>query len=298
VNPSQRRPPARWVALAAVVAAVAGLTVWLVRAPRPASAGPLGSAGLTGENAPHVHVTGDASAGPVAVGGVTASVAGYTLRPLASAFPPGVRAVFRFVVDGPDGQPVTRYAIQRDKPLHLVIARRDLTGYQHLHPTLAADGTWSVPLILDRPGGYRAYADFAAVAPGGATTAVVLAVDLSVAGTAPDTPLPAPASSADVAGFTVGYQGTPVPGTVQPLLFTVSRAGAPVLPGHYLGAYGHLVVLRAGDLAYLHVHPEDRLAAGAVKFWLAAPGPGSYRAYFDFQVDGQPHTAEFTLVVP
>jgi hypothetical protein len=45
------------------------------------------------------------------------------------------------------------------------------------------------------------------------------------------------------------------------------------------------------------VHPEDRLVDGAVKFWLAVPSTGRYRMFFDFQVAGKVHTAEFTLVV-
>ncbi|MEK8109242.1 hypothetical protein NKG94_40115 [Micromonospora sp. M12] len=36
--------------------------------------------------------------------------------------------------------------------MHLIVVRRDLTGYQHLHPTMAKDGTWSVPLTLAQPG--------------------------------------------------------------------------------------------------------------------------------------------------
>jgi hypothetical protein len=65
----------------------------------------------------------------------------------------------------------------------------------------------------------------------------------------------------------------------------------------YLGTYGHLVVLREGDLGYVHVHPEERLLGGAVKFWLTAASPGRYRMFFDFQVGGRVHSAEFTLVV-
>ncbi len=44
----------------------------------------------------------------------------------------------------------------------------------------------------------------------------------------------------------------------------VSRDGEPVNDLQpYLGAYGHLVALRSGDLAYLHVHPERRTPATA-----------------------------------
>jgi hypothetical protein len=297
-------PLRRWLLVGIAALLAAGTTTWLARTPVPAAAGPLSTAGLTGENAPHTHVTGMPGMGgsAVPVEGSAASAGGYTLHPVDSTFAAGVAATLRLRVDGPDGQPVTRYAVRRDKLLHLVIARHDLTGYQHLHPTLAADGTWSVPLTLATPGSYRAYADFAALDAKGTATPVVLAVDLTAtapAGTTavPDQPLPAAARSVEVAGFTVSYQGRPTVGTAEPFLFTLTRSGAPVTPEHYLGAYGHLVVLRQSDLGYLHIHPENSLAAGAVRFWLAAPGAGHYRMYFDFQVDGQVHTAEFTLDV-
>ena len=85
----------------------------------------------------------------------------------------------------------------------------------------------------------------------------------------------------------MGYEGTPRVGVTQPLLFRVSADGAPVTNlERYLGAYGHLVVLREGDLGYVHVHPEEQLVDGAIKFWLAAPSPGRYRMFLDFQVGG------------
>jgi hypothetical protein len=69
----------------------------------------------------------------------------------------------------------------------------------------------------------------------------------------------------------------------------------------YLGAYGHLVALRAGDLAYLHVHPEGeepaagQLSGPSVTFSAEAPTAGRYLLYLDFQVDGKVHTATFTV---
>lgn len=91
--------------------------------------------------------------------------------------------------------------------------------------------------------------------------------------------------------------GTPTIGMTVPLTFRVDRAGTtgPVRMERYLGAYGHLVVVREGDLGFLHVHPEPELVDGAVKFWLTAPSTGRYRAFFDFQVDGKVHTAAFTI---
>ena len=41
-----------------------------------------------------------------------------------------------FTIDGPDGQPVTAYDVEHEKRLHLIAVRRDLTGFQHVHPEL------------------------------------------------------------------------------------------------------------------------------------------------------------------
>lgn len=243
------------------------------------------------EASPHHHgtTTGQATAD---VGGLAVSSGGYTLVPEATSFTAGQPRDFAFRVVGRDGQPVKTFAIVHDKPLHLIVVRRDLSGYQHLHPAMATDGRWRVPLTLPTAGAWRAYADFT-VDVGGQQTALTLGVDLSVAGEYAARALPAPAREAAVAGLSVSYDGAPAPGATQPIFFRVPGAALE----RYLGAFGHLVVVREGDLGYVHVHPEDRLVDGAVKFWLAVPSTGRYRMYFDFQVAGKVHTAEFTLVV-
>ncbi|MDQ7903452.1 hypothetical protein RB614_02850 [Phytohabitans sp. ZYX-F-186] len=239
----------------------------------------------------HTHSTGGGSG--AAAGGLEISANGYTLVPEATTFTPGRAGELAFRIVDSGQRPVTDFAIVHDKPLHLIVVRRDLTGYQHLHPTMAPDGRWSVPLTLGEPGVWRAYADFTANAPTG-QSAVTLGTDLTVRGDYTPRALPEAATQATVDGFTVGYQGTPQTAAVQPLLFTVAPAAT---LERYLGAYGHLVVLREGDLGYVHVHPEPELVGGAVKFWLAVPSPGRYRMYFDFQVAGTVRTAEFTLRV-
>ncbi|MER7588329.1 hypothetical protein ABTW72_12390 [Micromonospora sp. NPDC127501] len=250
--------------------------------------------------APHNHGSATATDQGAATepGGLAVSSAGFTLAPLATEFAAGRPGQLRFQVRDAQRRPVARFAIVHDKPMHLIVVRRDLTGYQHLHPTMAADGTWSVPLTLGQPGLWRAYADFTVVADNGAQTAVTLGTDLVAPGDYRPRPLPAPATSTTVDGFTVGYQGTPQAGATVPLTFRVDGAGGAAPLERYLGAYGHLVALREGDLGYLHVHPETELVDGQIKFWLTTPGPGRYRLYLDFQVNAEVRTAEFTLTVP
>jgi hypothetical protein len=200
---------------------------------------------------------------------------------------------FAFQIRGPDLLPVTTYVTAHEKELHLIVVRRDLTGYQHVHPVRSADGTWSVPLAFDAPGWYRAFADFTVADAVGRQVALTLAVDLVVPGAVVVADLPAAARSTTAGGHPVVLDAAPQVGTTMPVNVRVEG----VTLERYLGSYGHLVVLREGDLAYLHVHPEEQLVAGAVRFWMAAPSAGRYRAYFDFQVAGKVNTAEFTLVV-
>ncbi|MBQ0903928.1 hypothetical protein [Micromonospora sp. U21] len=249
---------------------------------------------------PHDHgnATGTDQGAGAEPGGLSVSSAGYTLAPLATEFPAGRPEQLRFQVRDAQRRPVTRFAVVHDKPMHLVVVRRDLAGYQHLHPTMTPDGTWSVPLTLAQPGVWRAYADFTVVADDGGQTAVTLGADLVAPGGYQPRPLQAPATSTTVDGFTVDYQGSPQAGATVPLTFRVDTARGAASLERYLGAYGHLVALREGDLGYLHVHPEPELVDGQVKFWLTTPGPGRYRLYLDFQVAATVHTAEFTLTIP
>jgi hypothetical protein len=62
----------------------------------------------------------------------------------------------------------------------------------------------------------------------------------------------------------------------------------------YLGARGHLVAIREGDGAYLHVHPagEDELA-----FDTEFDEPGRYRLFLQFNHGGAVRTAAFTVQV-
>ena len=53
------------------------------------------------------------------------------------------RLAFRIVDER--GATVRDFDVEHTKRMHLIVARRDLTGFQHLHPEQRADGAWEVP---------------------------------------------------------------------------------------------------------------------------------------------------------
>jgi len=231
-------------------------------------------------------------------GGLQVSQDGYTLNPLTATIKPGEPTHFRFAVIGPDGEPITAYQVEHDKKLHLIIASRDLKTFQHVHPVMTPDGVWSVKLTLLAAGPYRVFADFVPTGGSGLT----LGADLSVAGDYQPEALPKESRTATVDGYEVTLDGELTPGQDSKLALTVSKDGKPVTDLQpYLGAYGHLVALRAKDLAYLHVHPDGEPGDGKTEagpeivFYAEVPSTGDYRLFLDFQHKGKVRTADFTL---
>ncbi|MET9150419.1 hypothetical protein ABZX82_03900 [Streptomyces griseoflavus] len=233
-------------------------------------------------------------------GGLQISEAGYTLDLRTPRVTAGERTDLRFTVRDEDGRALTEYRREHDKELHLIVASRDLLTYRHLHPTRAADGTWSIPVDLPRAGGYRVFADFTPAGKGAEN--LTLGADLAASGAYRPGELPPPRGTARVDGYEVELTGDLRPGRASELGLRVTRDGKPVTDLQpYLGAYGHLVALRAGDLAYLHVHPNGEPGDGRtepgpeVSFTATAPSGGSYRLFLDFKHDGVVRTAEFTV---
>jgi len=271
----------------AVLAAGAFAIGVAVEPRRPTAAAPMPEhTAMTAPEAPAVAPATEA------LPGLATTANGYTLVPASPVIETGSPHPFAFTITGPDGRPVTAYDVEHDKRMHLIVVRRDGAGFQHIHPEMAADGTWTVPLAAPAAGSYRAFADFTPT--GGPST--TLGVDLSAAGTfTPVTPAPSRVSQVD--GYAVELAGELVPGATSPVTLTISRDGKPVTDLQpYLGAYGHLVALRSGDLAYLHVHPAAAAGAGPeIRFGTAVPSAGTYRLYLDFRHGDVVRTAEFTV---
>jgi hypothetical protein len=228
--------------------------------------------------------------------GLRSDLAGVTLRPIPRPLTAGTTATWRFRLTDCHGDAVRELEPENGKLLHLIVVRRDFTAYQHLHPQLAPDGTWSVELRTPRAGDYRAIADFVVD-----DRKYVVGTTLHVPGDAADQPLPAPSLHARADGYDVELQRPAqlkADGEAQ-LTFRVTRDGRPVRDLQpYLGAYGHLVALHAPELAYSHVHPngEDR-AEGAITFDTELHERGRYRLFMQFRTGGRVHTAAFTQTV-
>jgi hypothetical protein len=261
------------------------------------------TARASASTAAHGGEHGDATIDPAVAGapalpGLAGEQQGYQLRDLTAPTVVGEQGVLSFRLTGPDGAGVTEYEVAHEKELHLIVVRTDGAQFRHVHPADDGDGRWSFPWQWDTGGSYRLFADFVPTRLGADLT---LTTSVTVSGEV--SPRPAVSDTIDDAGaFTVRLTGSLISGEQSALTFDVARDGEPVTSLEpYLGAFGHLVALRDGDLAYLHVHPvgepgDGVTAAGPqVRFMAQFPTEGNYLLYLDFQVDGQVHTAEFEV---
>jgi hypothetical protein len=202
----------------------------------------------------------------------------------------GRSGTFAFAIVDAAGATVRSFDVEQARRMHLVVVREDLASFQHLHPLLTPGGLWTVALRLPSAGVYRAYADFSSGGRRAAPSAELLA---------PGRYRPRRLAPADATARTDGYDVALRPRGRDGLTFTVTRGGQPVAGLQpYLGARGHLVALRASDLAYAHVHPLAGAGGpGEIAFSIAGARTGNHRLFLQFRHGGRVHTAAFTRVL-
>ncbi len=297
--PSARLLARRWL-LASCVPVLLVLGMALTVPPAPAEPARAGVADMPGM--PGMPATGGpaGSAQLLDGGGLSAEQDGYRLDVVTAGPPSGRPTAFRFAVTGPDRSPVTDFAVHQTKKLHFYAIRTDLTGFQHLHPAMAGDGTWTADLAALAPGTWRMYADFVPNV-GAHPRELVLSRTVTVPGEAAPVPLPAPSDSATGDGYTVTLTARPMAGAHR-LTATVERDGRPVTDLQpYLDAYAHLSAFHEGDLALAHLHPANAVdgdhGGPTLTFQALFAEPGNWRVFLQFQTAGQLHTVALTLHV-
>ena len=239
--------------------------------------------------------TGDgtaASAGDMAIKASTLSLAAGTDNDF----------VFQIIKDR---KPFTNFAPDMTKLMHCYAVRSDLTGYQHIHPAMSQDGTWTAQLAPMRAGKWRFYAAFKTETSGN-DLGYVLGQQFEVTGPADaERPLPAPANRAQVDGYELKFGSTSFSSDMskeQPLDVTISRDGAKVTDlEQYLGSYAHLTAIRAEDMSFAHMHPMDGMNMASdgpsVSIDTMFPAGGNWRLFLQFQTRGTVHLSEVTVTV-
>lgn len=227
---------------------------------------------------------------------------------------PNEKIRLRFSVFNPKTrEQVKEFHITHEKLFHLFIVSQDMSEFQHIHPELERDGSFTIDTVLPIAGNYKIYSDF--YPRDGAPQ--VLQQNVTTAGYAKDLLAGQPRLKPD-ASFTRIADGLKIDLKLEPpdiiagqpvaLKYHLSDAktGQPVrdlIP--YLGAWGHTLILSEDQSDYVHSHPEEvvpdtpdksKLRGGPdATFNAFFPKPGNYRIWSQFQRGETLTTVSFTV---
>jgi hypothetical protein len=181
------------------------------------------------------------------------------------------------VTDAKTGAPVREFETEMTQKMHLIVVKKDLSWFNHIHPKLGQDGTLTVQTTLPSAGNYKAYADYTPV--GGAQEVPqheIVTVGATASAAVPSltpSPMRGPWMTQNVTAHPEGepdkpggarYQVAlmPMPAALKAgqdsmLHFQIRDASGKPLSDlqPYLGAMGHCVILSQDSNKYLHSHP-------------------------------------------
>ena len=229
-----------------------------------------------------------------------------SLIPEESASIPDRGDTLRFRILDYREKTLTAYRIVDQKPIHLIVVRRDLGTFQHVYPVFEErTKKWIVPLTFESEGPHVLFADFYPDLPGAIPT--VVRRDYFVGDTTYFHPLPWSKETLgrqqdDGLAVDVSVPTAPLEaGGEEQLRFAWTKLdGRPAPLDGYLGSFGCAVAFHAGSLTYLRVHPDTAAsgpAKGVAAFSFHPDEPGGYRVFAEFRVAGAVHTVPVTLVV-
>ena len=189
--------------------------------------------------------------------------------------------------------------VEHTKKIHLIAVSEDLGWFDHIHPELNADGSYSVKEKFPTAGKYTLFADYKP--SGGNHTVDVL--NVVVAGTAPV----AKKYNADKLtgaggdGFSVNLSPeggkflTNMPMHINGVMMQNGKEVDVNTLEDYLGAKAHMVVVGLADKKYLHVHPS--VDGGKFDLHTTFDKPGVYRGWIQYQSKGKVYTSDFVFNV-
>jgi len=225
-------------------------------------------------------------------------------------YQPNTTSTYSFRIVDDMGNTVKDFAVTHTKIMHVIVVRKDLSEFQHVHPDFnATTGEFTLPdLVFPSDGEYRIFADFAPTSapmgPDGILLAVTLDEDVQVGDMAKYVPqqIGSGERTNTFDGYAVTLATAPqelVAGQMAHLEFTIEQNGKKVTDlEQYLGALGHSVILKEGTLDFLHVHPLEQTAqSGTVTFMATFPEAGKYKVFTQFQRAGKVFTTDFVVSV-
>lgn len=206
----------------------------------------------------------------------------------------------KMMIHEADGAMARQFETVHEKLVHLIIVRNGLDEFAHVHPVVNDRGNLTISHTFAKAGKYRLFADHKAKDKSPA----VAKAEIEVSGE----PSPPPALAVNAPGkitadgvvAQIELQNAKS-GQSSEIRFRLTNESGQAIDDlqPYLGARGHLVVISADGMQYVHAHPMDTpTAANEVVFMSLFPAAGMYKGWAQFQESGHVRTVPFVVQIP
>ncbi|HEX3837279.1 MAG TPA: heavy metal-binding domain-containing protein [Steroidobacteraceae bacterium] len=227
------------------------------------------------------------------------------------------------------GEVVKDFEVVHTKRFHLFVISQDLEFFEHIHPTMAADGTWSIATTVPKPGYYEVFCDFMPKGGSGQFlnapfVTTDYAGDLATDSAHLQSDTTWRKSAGDITAALSFEPAQPTSGqyTHLNLYLTDTATGHPITDLQtYLGQFSHMLLLSEDLQCYVHSHPinivvEQEDGIGVPEYIIAPdadldtirggpqvtfdclmPKAGVFRVWAQFQRHDRVRTIPFTFAV-
>jgi DMSO/TMAO reductase YedYZ heme-binding membrane subunit len=228
---------------------------------------------------------------------------------------PGKPVALRFKVHNIlTGAEISKFYINQEKLMHMVVVSNDLTYFEHTHPQLVSSD-FTISTTFPANDLYHIYLNF--FPEGGSEQQFAFSYKVGNPGI-----LKAPAMQPDATlektfgQYKVAITGEPfladdMTGGTQILKYLITdTSGLPITNlEQYLGSFGHLILINEQTYEYIHIHPvqtrllaKGELGGPEVNFVsLALSGrpitPGVYKAFGEFKHNSEVFVTNFTITL-
>ena len=227
---------------------------------------------------------------------------------------PQQQTTLTYKIKNDKGEILKNYEIAHEKIMHLIVVRKDLQQFQHVHPEFdSLTGEFTVQLTFPTEGPYRIFPDFTPGDDNPQKLAITVYEDINVGNIKNYKPTqlePDARVTKTVYGYEVAFNFLNLKSKQESQYsLSIKKNGQPVADlQQYLGALGHSVILKEGTLDFIHTHALEAghsMGHGSVSsakgpeihFAATFPEPGNYKIFTQFKHKGKVITTDYVIEV-
>jgi hypothetical protein len=230
----------------------------------------------------------------------------------------------KFKIKNDKQEEVEDFDIAHEKLMHLIIVRKDLQKFDHLHPDFdQTSGEFSVDVNFTEDGPYRFFADFIPKEENPQKLPVAVYSDLDVGDKEnyrlQEIKVDTEKAKSLLSDYKVNYDLPSEVKAQKPLEYSLNvvKNGKPVILENYLGALGHSVILKEDTLEYIHAHADAQIDSdqmnhsqldhsmenmsqrptNRIEFSTNLPSEGVYKIFTQFKHIEKVYTSDYVIRV-